>query len=137
MRLKIKVIGLLIITAAVMTVTTSFALAQTNTVRKKRLRPPQATARGFIGGESHDSYVIRARRGQMMTVRISWIKEGDNNASFSVSRSADFFNANPVNFGRKSNGGRTWTGTVPATRDYYIYVVAHPTARYTLRVTVK
>jgi hypothetical protein len=26
---------------------------------------------GFIGGEAHESYVIRARKGQTMTVRIS------------------------------------------------------------------
>src|SRR5215213_3334395 len=29
-------------------------------------------ARGFIGGESHDGYVVRARRGQLLTVRLSW-----------------------------------------------------------------
>src|SRR5687768_18265969 len=39
-----------------------------------RLRNP-ATVRGTIGGESHDSYVIRARKGQMMTVRLSWREE--------------------------------------------------------------
>src|SRR5260221_13835183 len=37
----------------------------------KRLHSP-ATARGVIGGESHDSYVIHARKGQTMSVRISW-----------------------------------------------------------------
>ncbi len=37
---------------------------------KRRLRN-HAIARGFIGGESHDSYVIRVRRGQTMTVQLS------------------------------------------------------------------
>lgn len=111
--------------------------AQADPVRKKRLRPPAAIARGFIGGESHDSYVVRARRGQTMTIRISWRREADNNVDFTVATGRSFYNSEPVKFGRESNGGKTWTGRIPITRDYYIYVVAHPTARYTLRVNVR
>ncbi|MEP6706427.1 MAG: hypothetical protein ABJC05_02845 [Pyrinomonadaceae bacterium] len=110
--------------------------AQDDTTPKKRLRSP-ATTRGLIGGESHDSYVIRARKGQTMTVRISWRREGDNNADFTVSESANFFGAEQVSFGSLSDGSRRWTGRIPKSRDYYIYVVAHPTAHYTLRVNLK
>lgn len=48
--------------------------------KKKRLRSP-ATVRGFIGGESQDHYVIRARKGQTMTIQISWKQEDQNSAS--------------------------------------------------------
>ena len=49
----------------------------------KRLKNP-AVVRGFIGGESHDSYVIRAAKGKTMTVQISWRREGDNGAGFEI-----------------------------------------------------
>jgi len=100
----------------------------------KRLRSP-ATVRGFIGGESQDHYVIRARKGKTMTVRISWRKEGDNTAGFGVSpRSSQ--DGEPL-AGQESNDGKTWTGRIPKTGDYIISVTAHPSAHYTLRVTVK
>lgn len=138
MNLKIKTNGLLILAiTGVMLAASNYAHAQTDAVRKQRLRPPVATARGFIGGESHDSYIIRARRGQTMTIRISWRREADNTANFSVATGRNFFNSETVNFGRQSNGGKTWTGRIPATRDYYIYGTAHPTASYTLRVSVR
>lgn len=116
--------------------TTYAASAQEDPVRKKRLRSP-TVVRGFIGGESHDSYVIRAPKGRLMTVQISWQPEGDNRAEFSISESSNFFEAEPVKFGTASSDGKRWSGRVPKSRDYYIYVVAHPAAHYTLRVRVK
>lgn len=114
----------------------SIARAQDDLVPKKRLRSP-ATVRGTIGGEGHDSYVIRARRGQRMTVSISWRKDGDNQAGFSISRSPNFFSAEPVSFGQESNEGKNWTGRIPRAGNYYIYVTAHPVADYVLRVRLK
>jgi hypothetical protein len=93
--------------------------------------------RGFIGGESHDNYVIRARKGQTLTVRLSWRREGDNRAYFKVSESPDYYTGEPVKFGLESEDGRQWVGRVPRSADYYVDVVAHPAARYTLRVRVK
>lgn len=110
--------------------------AQIDRTPKKRLTSP-AAVRGYIGGEAHDGYVIRARKGQAMTVQISWRRRGNNRAEFSVSRSANFYTGGSVNFGVESSGGKRWRGKIPRTGDYYIYVVAHPTANYTLRVTVK
>ena len=121
---------------AILLFTANVAGAQEDTTPKKRLRSP-ATVRGFIGGESHDSYVIRARKGRTVTIRISWRREGDNRAEFTVSESPDFFNGQQVNFGRESKTGKRWTGKIPKAGDYYIYVTAHPTARYTLRLNVK
>ena len=122
--------------AVLLLLSAAIARAQDDTVPKKRLRSP-ATVRGTIGGESHDSYVIRARRGQRMTVRISWRRDGDNQASFSISRSPNFFSAEPLNFGQESDEGKQWTGRIPQTGNYYIYVTAHPVADYVLRVRLK
>lgn len=88
-----------------------------------------AVVRGFIGGEAHDSYVFHLRAGRKVTVQIT---SGGNRAEFSVSTS-EF--GEPVSFGKVTNGGKTWTGTMPQTGVYFISVVAHPQARYTLRVT--
>ena len=99
----------------------------------KRLRSP-ATVRGFIGGESHDRYVIRVGKGKVLSVRLSWRREGDNRAEFGVAQSDD---RDSVNFGMMSGDGKFWTGKIPKSGDYYVYVVAHPTAHYTLFVTVK
>lgn len=102
---------------------------------KTRLRSP-AVVREGIGGEAHNAYVIRARKGQRMTVQISWIREGDNRAEFNVSDSGDF-NGESRSFGKTSGDGKRFTGKIPRTGDYYIYVVAHPSAEYTLRVRVR
>ena len=72
-----------------------------------------------------------------MTVQISWRREGDNSASFSVSDMPGFFGVDSVTFGETSEDDKRWSGKIPKTANYYIYVVAHPTARYTLRVTIK
>lgn len=110
------------------------AVSQAQTERPpKRLRSP-ATVRGFIGGESQDHYVIRAGKGKTMTVRISWRQEGDNSAGFGVSpRSGQ----DGESLGEESTDGKTWTARIPKTEDYIISVTAHPSAHYTLRVTVK
>ena len=63
--------------------------AQEDTTPKIRLKSP-AIMNGFIGGESHDSYVIHARKNQVMTVQISWKLEGGNRASFTVSDAPNF-----------------------------------------------
>ncbi len=116
--------------------TTGAAQAQTDSVKKKRL-PNPAVVKGFVGGEAHDSYVIRARKNQTLKVQISWTGGGDKKAEFVISKSADFFAGDVLEGGSETYDGRTQTRKVPATGDYYIYVTAHPTAKYTLRVSVK
>jgi hypothetical protein len=112
------------------------ALAQVETSPTRRLRR-LAPVRGFIGGESHDGYVVRARKGQVLSVRLSWRREGDNRASFTVSESPDYYTNDPAKFGSEYNNGQRWTGSVPRTGDYYVYVVAHPSAHYTLKVSIR
>ena len=110
--------------------TSAFAQPQS---KPKRVHAP-ATIRGLVGGEANDTYVVHVRKGQLLTVEISWKKEEDNTASFGVGASK---NLEPVSFGKESNGGRKWVGRVPKTGDYFIEVVAHPSAHYVLKVRVK
>jgi len=84
--------------------------------------------KSFIGGEAHDSYALHLRAGRKFRVTI---KSKANRAGFTVSTS-EF--GEQVSFG-KFNGKNTWTGTIPETGVYFISVVAHPDAQYTLRVT--
>ena len=111
------------------------ASAQTDTTVKRQLNG-STRVHGEVGGEAHDAYVIYARKGQKLTVRLDWIGEGENRAEFSVSRSTNFYESTPVRFGRESYDGRRWTGTIPRSGNYYIYLVAHPSADYILKVTL-
>ena len=111
------------------------AQAQTDTVEKVRLKNP-ATVKGEIGGESHDSYVIRVRKNQTLKVQIDWKEKGDRTAHFVVSRSADFF-AGDVIRGISTYNEKNWYSKIRKTGDYYIYVTGHPVANYTLKVSVK
>lgn len=112
------------------------AFAQEDTTPKKRITAP-ATVSGLIGGEAHDSYVIRVRKGRTLTVAITWKKEDGNRAEFKVSRSANFYGGDQQRFGLTTYLEDKWFGKIPKTGDYYIYVVGHPTASYKLKVTVK
>ena len=125
----------LLTTVIAIFVLSRLVLAQIDSTPRQRLRSP-ASVRGFIGGESHDSYVIHATKGHTMTVKISWRKEGDNRASFIITESPSFFENESVEFGKTSEDNRGWTGKIPRTGDYYIYVVAHPTAHYKLTVII-
>ena len=126
--------SLFFVAIAILLFAANVSWAQSNNAPKKRLRSP-ATVRGFIGGESQDRYVIRARKGTTMTVLISWRKEEDNTAGFSVSPAAP--PDAEVLAGRESDHGKRWTGKIPRTGDYVISVTAHPSAHYKLRVTVR
>jgi hypothetical protein len=71
-------------------VITSLAWPQEYT---RTLRSP-ATIKGFIGGESHDMYVIHAHQGQSMMVELSWKIEhdkeiGDNHADLDIGACPD------------------------------------------------
>ncbi len=136
MRINARRVCLMLATMAIVVFAVNVVRAQDDTTPKKRLRN-SATAKGEIGGESHDSYVIRVRKGQTLTVDISWQRKEDNRAEFTVSESSNFFNAAQVGFGDISDDGKRWSGKIPETKDYYIYVVGHPIARYKLRITVK
>ena len=72
-----------------------------------------------------------------MTVQLSWRQEGGNGAGFNISHMPGFFDVELVAFGVKSDNEKRWTGKIPKTGNYYIYVVAHPDAHYILKVSLK
>ena len=128
-------IYLTVFALAILLLTISGAQAQTDSVEKIRLKNP-AAVRGTIGGESHDSYVIRVRKNQTLTVQIDWCEKGDYAAQFVVSRSDDFF-AGDVIRGISTYNEKNWHSKIKKTGDYYIYVTGHPIANYTLKISVK
>jgi hypothetical protein len=136
--LRIRTLGapLLLVAMAALSLAVNVTLAQEDPTPKQPLRSP-ATTRGVIGGEAHASYVIEALKGQTLAVQISWKHVEDNWAEFTVSDSPNFFDGAPVAFGKASDHGGHWSGVIPRSGKYYIYVVAHPIAHYTLRVTIK
>jgi len=109
------------------------AAAAQSESKPKRLRAP-ATVRGLVGGEANDTYVVHVQKGRLLTVQLSWRNEDNNTASFSVGNSPTL---EPVAFGQESNAGRKWMGRIPRTGDYFIEVVAHPAAHYTLKILLK
>ncbi len=64
-------------------------------------------------------------------------REGDNRAEFTISESSSFFESEPVTFGKTYDDGTRWKARIPRTGTYYIYVVGHPIAHYTLKVRTK
>lgn len=116
------------------------SFAQADTTPKKRL-VGATLVRGTIGGESHDSYVIHLRQGQTLRLELFWKfeKQGQQKttASFTLSESANFFQSEPLKFGKTSSGGRVWLGKIPKTADYHIYILVYPVADYALKVRVK
>ena len=128
-------ICLIVFAAMILFLTVGGAQAQTDSVKKVRLKSP-ATVKGEIGGESHDSYVIRVRKNQTLTVQITWKEKGDYTAHFVVSRSANFFDGDVIR-GISTYNEKNWHSKIKKTGDYYIYVTGHPVANYTLKVSVK
>jgi hypothetical protein len=106
--------------------------AQTESPAKRILG--SAILQGVVGGESHDAFVIKAVKGQTLTLQLSWKLEDKNTASFVISRSASFFSADPINFGQFSSDHKRWVGEILSSGDYFVFVVAHPTAQYMLWV---
>ena len=128
-------ISLTVFAAAVLFVSSASAQTPTDTVKKVRLKNP-ATVTGTIGGESHDSYVIKVRKNQTLKVQITWKEKGDRVAHFIVSRSDNFFEGDVIR-GISTYNEKNWYSKIKRTGDYYIYVTAHPVANYTLKVSVK
>ncbi|MBI3241753.1 MAG: LysM peptidoglycan-binding domain-containing protein [Chloroflexi bacterium] len=84
---------------------------------------------GTVTAPARNQYVLRALKGQQMTVEII---SKDKKANFAVQGVTD---GQPLK--RLENEDRKWTGTLPATQDYLI-TVASPSgsAAYTVVVTV-
>ena len=116
---------------------TAVAVVAIDDATPKKLLRSSAAVSGVIGGEAHDSYAVQARKGQKLTVQIVWQRKQNNRAEFTVSDSPNFFAAAQVRFGHATQKGTHWSGRVPKNGNYYIYVVAHPSAHYTISVNVR
>ena len=101
-----------------------------------RLRFPRGknttTAKGFVGGEATDYYVVHVRAGRKLIIHaISRRKR--TQVSVAEAGSDSYVK------GKQSDNDLTrWVGTVPRTTDYVIQVNVYPYAeRYTLKVTLR
>ena len=137
-KIKAIFIALFITVAAV-----NFASAQNDSTLKIKLRSGVAVS-GVVGGEGHTSYVIRVSKGQTINVLISRRVPKGGNFNLTVSRSANFFEAGQVKFGKETSGRNQlrWTGKVPADGNYYFYLTGFApndpnVIRYRLTATIK
>ena len=108
-------ISLTVFVVMILLFTVSDAQAQTDSVEKVRLKSP-ATVKGEIGGESHNSYVIRVRKNQTLKVQITWKEKGDRVAHFIVSRSDSFFEGEVIR-GISTYNEKNWHSKIRKTGD--------------------
>lgn len=94
----------------------------------------RADAKGKVGGESHDHYSIRLEQGKQITITLR--SRGDV-AEFMLSTQGPFRDAEPLRSDRMKQSKRQWSGSVPETGTYHIYVMAHPAAKYHLKIESK
>ena len=127
---------LLAITAVIVGLAvTAGAQDEPDPIKPTRLHSP-ALVRDYIGGESHAVYVIRAKKGQTMTVIIQ-PQKGETGAGFSVYRTRDVYESEAAGFGKTSADGRRFSGKVPVTRDYFIDIIAYPPSHFKLSVKLQ
>lgn len=97
-----------------------------------------AEVRSSIGGEAQAMFVALFRKGEKVSIEFSFTGDREmeaqgfeTSASFSVSdRNLEF-----SDFGQEAEDGKSWSGVIPESGPYFITVVAHPIADFTLRVT--
>jgi hypothetical protein len=97
-----------------------------------------AEIQGRIGGEAQDIYIGIFRKETQLSIEFSFAADSEMTASgfetsagFSVSKGS----LEGADFGLKSDDGKTWQGVIPESGIYYISVLAHPVADYTLKIT--
>jgi hypothetical protein len=89
--------------------------------------------KGAVIRAESDRYLVSARKGQTMTVKITSL---EGNAVFRIYFSGEM---ESLTGGAADEGSTSWTGSLPADNDEYVIVVT-PTrgnASYTLRISVK
>jgi hypothetical protein len=102
-----------------------------------RILHAPSTVHGHVGGEAHDAYAYIGRKGEHLRVRLDWKAEngldGTSVAELTLSATG-FDDAKPLASGTWSKDGRQWDGTLQRDGKVYLYVVAHPSARYALSI---
>jgi hypothetical protein len=97
------------------------------------LRVP-SRVRGYVGGESHDTYRIAVTKGERLKIQLAWRRTKGNRAEATLSASPDFGAGESLPSGRWTRDGRRWVGTIDKSGVIYLFVVAHPSAHYTVTI---
>jgi len=93
----------------------------------RRVRPPVVIV-DTIGGDSHNIYAVRLRKGQRLRLKIRNLTGNGSHVYFDT-----VWAITDKRFG-KDISETEWSGVAPKTGDYWIRVVAYPTARYRLKL---
>jgi hypothetical protein len=125
----LKLSGLLLITLSLLT----SGMAQSGKTQRVRFARGRTTAilKGAVVRGTQDRYILGARRGQTMIVHITSL---ERNAVFSI------IGPNAIALSGAEEGDDTmdWSGELPATGDYSIWVSGtRGNATYTLEVTIR
>lgn len=101
---------------------------KTKTVRFQRGKS-SAVLKGAVIRGTQDRYIVGAKEGQTMTVKVTSIEK---NANFTV-----YFSGEQESL-EDSEEATSWTGKLPADNDYVIVVApTRGNATYTLTITIK
>lgn len=96
--------------------------------RRVRFKPGTSTTtlQGRVTRALSENYVVGARAGQVMTVRLT-----------APNKSVTFFVSNATTSHLISDSTRSWTGTLPETADYMIIVQGDARATYSMTISIK
>ena len=120
-----------LIVAMLLMVCCNVVLAQRNTRERVRFQPGQTTAvlRGTVSGKASREYLVNARKGQHMNVRLT----GQPGPVFDIS--------SPDHTGLSQLQIRDWEGELPLTGTYRIHVEGEtenlPIRSYTLAISIR
>lgn len=109
------------------------AAAQTGRTQRVRFPRGRTTAvlKGAVVRGTQDQYILGARGGQTMIVHIT---SRENNAVFAILGP----NATALDGAEEGTDARDWTGRLPLSGDYSIWVgPTRGNATYTLEVTIR
>jgi hypothetical protein len=84
------------------------------------------TLRGTVTRALSETYLVGARAGQVMTVKLS-----------GANKSLSFLVSSPKTTTLIADNTRDWTGTLPETGDYTIIIQADARATYSMTITIK
>ncbi len=130
-RVRARIVCALIAAALLSAAAGVPATAQRTTAERVRFQPGRTTAvlRGKVTGRVSRDYLLNAREGQRMTVRLS----GQSGAVFNIS--------SPDRTGLSQLQIRDWEGELPLTGTYRIHVEGEtenlPARSYTLEIAIR
>ena len=130
-RVRARIVWALVAAALLSAAAGGPVLAQRTTAERVRFEPGRTTAvlRGKVTGRVSRVYLLTARKGQHMTVRLS----GQSGAVFNI--------VNPDRTGLSQLQIRDWEGELPLAGTYRIHVEGEtenlPARSYTLEIIIR